>query len=101
MPLEVVWQMGDGSRITCDGPGTPWTPQEPADQSSDCSYTYSQSSANQPNGTYIVTTTVYWHVTWTSLGAPGGGDLGLVPRRSVQTPVTVSEVHAINRGSSA
>jgi len=100
-PYEVVWDMGDGSRITCHGPGTPWNSNSPADVPSGCSYTYSQSSASQPDGTFTVTTTVYWHVTWTAKGAPGGGDLGLIPGASTQTTAFVQEVHAINRDPSS
>jgi hypothetical protein len=100
-PYEVIWDMGDGSRITCHGLGTPWNVNAPADDPSGCSYTYSQSSASQPNGTYTITTTVYWHVTWTAKGAPGGGDLGLIPGPSTQTKVYVQEVHAINRDPSS
>ncbi len=99
-PDQVVWRMGDGGTVTCKGPGSPWTSQSPPDQASDCSYTYTQDSATQPGGTYAVTTTVYWHVTWTSQGAPGGGDLGLIAGPSVQTAVDVQELHAINRGPS-
>jgi hypothetical protein len=99
-PAEVVWDLGDGGQVTCDGPGTPWTSQQPADWPSDCSHTYSRSSADQPNGMFTVTTTMYWRVTWASAGAPGGGDLGLVPGPSFQTTVRVGEVHAVNDGPS-
>jgi hypothetical protein len=99
-PDEVVWQMGDGGKVACKGPGTAWTSQYPPDQRSDCSYTYVRSSADPPGGTYALTTTVYWHVTWTSQGAPGGGDLGLIAGPSVQSAVQVQELHAINRGPS-
>jgi len=51
---------------------------------------------NQPHGAYTVTTSIYWRVTWTSAGAAGGGDLGLIPGPSVQTLVRVGEVHAVN-----
>jgi hypothetical protein len=100
-PSEVIWDLGNGSQITCYGPGTPWTANAPAEDPSGCSYTYSRSSANQPDGTYTITTTVYWHVTWTSKGAPGGGDLGLIRGPSTRTTVDVQEVHAINRGPSS
>jgi hypothetical protein len=99
-PYDVIWDMGNGTQITCYGPGTPWTANAPASDPSGCSYTYSRSSASQPGGTYTITTTVYWHVTWTSKGAPGGGDLGLIPGPSTRTTVDVQEVHAINRGPS-
>ena len=28
-PTKVVWDMGDGSTVTCDGPGTPYDPNDP------------------------------------------------------------------------
>lgn len=99
-PVDVVWEMGEGNKVTCTGPGNPWTSQDPPDQPSDCSYTYTQDSSSQPGGMYTMTTTVYWHVTWTSEGAPGGGDLGLIASPSTQSAVHVQEVHAINRGPS-
>jgi hypothetical protein len=99
-PDQVVWQMGDGGKVICKGPGIPWTSQYPPDQGNDCSYVYVRSSVDQPGGAYTVTTTVYWHVTWTSQGAPGGGDLGLIAGPSVQSAVQVQELHAINRGPS-
>jgi hypothetical protein len=100
-PSEVVWDMGDGEQITCTGPGAQWTPSAQADDPSGCSYTYSRSSTSQPHGTYTITTTVYWHVVWTSQGAPGGGDLGLISGPSTRTTVRVQEVHAVNRGPSS
>lgn len=88
-PTKVVWDMGDGSSVTCDGPGTPYSSSEP-NATTDCSYTWPQA------GTFTVTATVYWSVTWTAASAPGGGNLGLQAGRPVQVPVTVTESQAIN-----
>ncbi len=91
-PDRVVWSLGNGEELVCDGPGTPYDPGRPeADQHSDCTYLFRQA------GTYTITATVEWHVTWTALGAAGGGDLGVV-RRSASTTVVVSEIQALNRG---
>jgi hypothetical protein len=74
-PVQVTWSMGDGSTRTCDGPGTAWTSgTNPAQASPDCGYVYRRSSAGAPGGTYTVTVTVTWQVTWA-----GAGQTGTVP----------------------
>ena len=94
-PAEVVWQMGDGHSVTCLGPGTPYDPSQP-NATTNCSYTWSRSSAGQPGGVYQVTATVYFAVTWGAAGAAGGGSLGLVPGPSSQVAVRVAESQAVN-----
>ena len=90
-PDRVVWSLGNGDEVVCDGPGTPYDPGRPeADQHSDCTYDFRQA------GTFTITATIEWHVTWTALGVAGGGDLGVV-RRSASTTVAVSEIQALNR----
>ncbi|MDA8283224.1 MAG: hypothetical protein M0Z42_08015 [Actinomycetota bacterium] len=82
-PMKVVWDMGDGSTITCGGPGTPYDPSAPKAKTN-CSYTWSTA------GTYAVTATVYWSVAWTAAGAAGGGTLGVQAG-----PVTAVTVHVV------
>ena len=89
VPSRVVWAMGDGHTVTCDGPGTPYSSSEP-NATTDCSYTWPQA------GNFTVTATVYWNVTWTAQGAPGGGNLGVQAGPPAQVPVTVTESQAIN-----
>jgi hypothetical protein len=98
-PTKVVWDMGDGSTVTCDGPGTPYDPSRP-NATTDCSYTWTQPSSDQPGGEYQVTATIYWSVSWTAVGAPGGGNLGLKPGPPSQMTVQVTESQAINTPSS-
>src|SRR3546814_11679817 len=82
--------------VVCQGPGTPYDASRPAsEQTTDCSYTYGRSSASEPDGAYLVTATVRWNVTWTIVGAPGGGDLGASPR-SESAPIPVAERQALN-----
>jgi hypothetical protein len=88
-PSKVIWNMGDGDSVTCDGPGTPYSSSDP-NATTDCSYTWPQA------GSYTVTATVYWSVTWTAVGAAGGGDLGLQAGPAAEVPVTVTESQAIN-----
>jgi hypothetical protein len=94
-PEKVVWNMGDGSTITCDGPGTPYDPAEP-NATSGCTYTWTTPSDAEPDGAYDVSATTVWEVTWTVVGAPGGGNLGLVAGPAADVDVNVTESQAIN-----
>ena len=89
VPSKVVWDMGDGDSVTCDGPGTPYSASDP-NATTDCSYTWPDP------GSFAITATVYWTVTWTATGAPGGGNLGVQAGPPAQVPVTVTESQAIN-----
>jgi hypothetical protein len=88
-PSKVVWDMGNGDSVTCEGPGTPYSASDP-NATTDCSYTWPEA------GSYTVTATVYWSVSWTAVGAPGGGNLGLQAGPAAEVPVTVTESQAIN-----
>lgn len=94
-PAEVVWNMGDGHWVTCDGPGVPYSSSDP-NATTYCSYTWPSSSADQPGGVYRVTATVYYQAAWSAAGAPGGGNLGLVAGPSSSVAVAVAESQAIN-----
>jgi len=88
-PAKVVWGLGNGQTVTCEGPGTPYVASEP-DATTDCSYTWAEP------GSFTVSATVYWSVTWTATGAPGGGNLGDVAGAPADVGVTVTESQAIN-----
>jgi len=71
-PVEVVWSLGDGGTVTCTGPGTPFPAgADPKSASPDCGYTYTHRSLDEPGGTFAVTATVRWDVTWTGAGQTG------------------------------
>lgn len=88
-PTKVLWDLGDGDTVTCDGPGTPYDPSTP-NATTDCSYTWPDP------GSFTVTATVYWSVTWTATGATGGGNLGVQAGPPDDVAVTVTESQAIN-----
>lgn len=95
-PDHVVYDMGNGDKVTCNGPGTPYEPNRPAaDQSTDCSYTYTRSSANQPDGRYVVTATVFYTVAWSATGIAAGGALAPITQSS-SVAIRVSEIQALN-----
>jgi hypothetical protein len=87
-------------QVTCAGPGTPYDSSNP-NATTDCSYTWTQSSAGQAGGAYQVTATVYWQVAWTATGAPGGGNLGQLPGPAAHVAVRVAESQAVNTAPGA
>lgn len=94
-PQAVVWDMGNGDRVTCRGSGHPYDTGLSHDaQSSDCTYTYRRSSAGQPHDQYTVTATVVWGASWTAQGVAGGGDLGTLSTTS-QVAIRVAELQAL------
>lgn len=97
VPQKVVWDMGDGGRVTCDGPGTAYDPSLDyfAQLPPPCGYVYRASSAGEPGDVVAVTATVYYHATWSATGAPGGGDLGSVSAASTPVSVAVNEIQTV------
>jgi hypothetical protein len=72
-PVSVTWHPGDGSTVTCQGAGNPYTSADnPAAASPDCGHTYTSSSAGQPGGAFQATATITWDVTWQGAGGAGG-----------------------------
>jgi hypothetical protein len=97
VPRRVVWDMGDGGRVACRGPGVAYDVGRPAEsQSTDCSYTYRRASAGRPDDRYAVTATVEWGVQWSASGVDGGGALPTMTTSS-QARVRVAELQALNR----
>lgn len=96
-PRRVIWDLGNGDTVVCDGPGTPYDASIPSDeQTTDCSYTYTHTSAGQPGDAFQATATIEWTVDWTVTGAPGGGPL---PALFTSSPVAVrvAEMQALNQ----
>lgn len=93
-PREVTWLMGDGSTVSCHGPGTPFpSGADAAASSPTCGHTYRTSSAGQPGEAYPVRAIVHWTVTWS-----GAGQSGVFP--DLTTTATagfrVAEAQALN-----
>ena len=102
-PVSVTWTMGDGSTVVCNGPGLPYVPTEAPDtQTTTCEHTYLESSVNQPSpdgdsndGSFTVTATVNWSVSWSAVGAPGGGPLPSLTTASSSSE-RVEQVESVN-----
>jgi hypothetical protein len=94
-PTKIVWTMGDGGSVTCLGPGTPYDAAVPADQqSTDCSYTYHESSAQQPGQAYRGSVTISYGASWTATDGTGG-NLGALTA-TAPFAARVAEIQAIN-----
>lgn len=93
-PVSATWTFGDGSRVVCAGPGTPYRPgDDPQAPSPTCGHTYSAPSTGQPAGVYLVTVAVSWAVNWA-----GAGQSGTQPPLTVTatTSMRVAESQAVN-----
>lgn len=89
-PTHVTWDMGDGTTVRCDGPGTPYDPDRPAAaQRTDCSHLY------QHVGSYQVSATVHWSVTWSSTDGDGGTLADVA--RTTRFTLDVAERQAVGR----
>ena len=89
-PRQVTWDMGDGTTVTCDGPGTVYDPsRSPADQSTDCGHVY------QRRGAHTAAATITWMVEWSASDGSGGPLTDV--SRTTQFPMTVVERQAVGR----
>jgi hypothetical protein len=87
-PTMVIWDLGDGTTVTCNGPGTPYdTSRPPEEQHTDCSHVY------QDSGDYEITATIVWEVSWSASTGAGGT---LAPlQRGTTFPVAVEQRQAV------
>ncbi|MCL1870582.1 MAG: hypothetical protein FWF90_09260 [Promicromonosporaceae bacterium] len=87
----ITWAMGDGSTVTCRGPGTPYDASRGDTTSPDCGHVYTRTSAGQAGGVYTVTATSDWVITWVGAGQTGTIRMGDLVR-SVQIAVGEAQV---------
>jgi hypothetical protein len=71
-PKALRWDMGDGTVVSCAGPGTAWVDGGDSGERSDCSHIYQYVSAHEPGGRYHASVTVTWSVAWTASTGEGG-----------------------------
>ncbi|WP_435872944.1 hypothetical protein [Micromonospora haikouensis] len=89
---KIVWDMGNGDKVTCRGPGTPYDPKGPkaGGPSPDCGYHGGYAKAD----TYEIFATTHWNVHWT-----GGNQSGDIPqtRTSGIIQVQIDELQVVTR----
>ncbi|WP_340457488.1 ATP/GTP-binding protein [Streptomyces sp. A475] len=91
---SIVWNMGDGTSVTCSGPGTVYRKSFGMKQSPDCGHVYKQTS-DSAGGKFKVSATATWAVDWQVAG--GGGESGqLTEVRNSQAALTIIESQAVN-----
>ncbi|MGW0628511.1 ATP/GTP-binding protein [Streptomyces sp. NPDC002758] len=90
---KIAWSMGDGAAVTCNGPGTEYTPSYGRQESPTCGHTYTRTSASQSGGKYAVTATATWTVNWQ---VAGGGEAGQFTEvRQSQEQVAIGELQVV------
>ena len=69
-PATAQWSMGDGSTVTCQGPGTAYDAarHDPASASPDCGHTYTSTGNDRE-----VSVSITWSVSWSGSDGEGGG----------------------------
>ena len=89
---RIIWQLGDGTSVTCRTPGTVYEDRYGFNDSPDCGHCYTQTSAGKPNNAYPVSATSHWVVDWTGPGGSSGRiRLDLVS----STNIVVGELQAL------
>jgi hypothetical protein len=88
---NIKWSMGDGTTVTCQGPGTAYKPSFGKRPSPDCGHVYTHTSAGSGGKKYTVTARATWQITWTGAGQQGEFTTG----RASQVQVPVGELQAL------
>ena len=84
---HLVWNMGDGTSVACNGPGTPYEDKFGQQDSPTCGYRYVKP------GDYAVTATSYWTVRWSGIG-----QTGTIPLTFTNTThITMGEVQVLTQ----
>ena len=86
---RIVFDMGDGTTITCNGPGTPYEDRYGVTDSPDCGHQY-----DKQGDPYTVTATSYWVARWQG---PGDIDGTIELDRTTRTQVVVGEAQVITQ----
>ncbi len=89
---RIAWDMGDGTTVVC-GAGTPY-PVGATGPSPDCGHVYERASSRHVSGgSWPITATSTWTVTWSGGGLSGTETLQL----SSSAELFVGELHVLNQ----
>lgn len=90
---NIVWNMGDGSTVQCNGAGTPFTPSAGLNPSPDCGHMYEKMSKSHAGGRFPVSATANWVFEWSTSGASGT----LTATRTSGTSLEIGEMQTVIR----
>ncbi len=94
-PVTAAWSPGDGSAdVVCAGPGVAWHAGL-AESATDCSHTYTSSSADRAGSAYQLGVTVRWEFAWT-LNGVDQGVFGAVDAAAAPVVYRVGEIQAVS-----
>lgn len=82
---KLTWDMGDGTKVTCSGAGTPYKASYGKKESPDCGHVYNKSSSTKSGGKFAVTATSAWVITW-----EGAGQTGTIRLNGLQRSVAIA-----------
>lgn len=91
---SVVWDMGDGTKVTCSGPGTPYADRYGKQASPTCGHRYTKMSSGQPGGAYQVTAISHWVIEWAGGGQSGTIEVDLA---TAPLPIRVGEAQVLTQ----
>ncbi|WP_433530653.1 hypothetical protein ACQPYA_00425 [Micromonospora sp. CA-263727] len=91
---RIVWNMGNGIRVTCTGPGTEYesTGRYAGRRSPDCGYHTGYPKA----GTYRVQATTHWSVRWSSSSGQSDSIPGIT-RTTDPVEIQINELQVVTR----
>lgn len=92
VPQHVDWAFSDGGSTRCEGPGIPWSAGA-HNSGTYCQYTFSSSSADQPNAEYTATASVTWEFSWWLNGVAQGSFTTITTTTGFT--VAVGEIQAV------
>jgi hypothetical protein len=82
---SIDWDMGDGTTVSCKGPGTPYAKRYGKQESPTCGHTYTK------QGVKTVKATSHWRVAWSGIGQTGTIPVDV----SDSTQLTMAELQVI------
>lgn len=91
---SIVWDMGDGTKVTCTGPGTPYADRYGKQDSPTCGHHYEQMSDDQPDDAYQVIATSHWVVEWSGGGQSGTIELDITTE---PLPIRIGEAQVLTQ----
>lgn len=68
---KITWDMGDGNKVTCTKPGTPYKAAYGNAKSPDCGHVYTKSSWSKADRKFAVSATSDWVIEWEGAGQTG------------------------------